>query len=202
MSKKKQNISKKQNTSKTIVVMILFAIIAIAIYYKLSDSTSPFGSKKETEMTEAQTLIAKDLEGNYPATPRAVLKLYERIVKCIQNDALKEGEIEELAQQMRNLLDEEFLVSNPYEVQLEKLKLEKDAFKKSNSSIMNYNVAESELVTYWNYQEKEMSSVLVNYTLKQSSTYVKITEKFILRKDAENRWKILGWETVEQVVQE
>lgn len=206
MSKAKEGnakkISAKNSSIKTIVVMILFAIVAIGIYYRLNDSTSSILPKADVEETEEDILIAKDIEGNYPATPREVLKLYGRIMECLQNDQPKESKVEQLVNQMRLLLDEEFLSHNELEIQLQELLNEMKEFQKSKSSITSYNVSESESVTYWINEEREMSSIEVNYTIKQNSSYIQVTEKYVLRKDSEEHWKILGWQILDQTIKE
>jgi hypothetical protein len=187
-----------KSTAKTIVVMLLFSIIAIAVYYNLSNRTSPLITNSETEATEVDTLISKDIAGNYPASPREVMKLFGRIVKSLHNDNLKEKQIKGLTEQLRLLLDDELLTNNVYEDQLSKLNDEISGFKSTSSTIMNYTVEENDSIKYWNKDNDKLTSLLVSYTLKENSNYVKITEQYILRQDTENRWKILGWKAVEQ----
>lgn len=179
-----------KSTAKTIVVMILFSIIAIVVYFNLSNRTSSLITNSKTDKTEVETLMSKDIKGNYPASPREVMKLYGRIVKSLHNDDLNEKQIKGLTEQLRLLLDDELLNNNEYEDQLSKLNVEISGFKKSNSNIMNYIVEENDSVKYWNNEKDKMASVLANYTLKESSKYTKVIEQYILRQDTENRWKI------------
>lgn len=187
-----------KSTAKTIVVMILFSIIAIVVYFNLSNRTSSLITNSKTDKTEVETLMSKDIKGNYPASPREVMKLYGRIVKSLHNDDLNEKQIKGLTEQLRLLLDDELLNNNEYEDQLSKLNVEISGFKKSNSNIMNYIVEENDSVKYWNNEKDKMASVLANYTLKESSKYTKVIEQYILRQDTENRWKILGWKAMKQ----
>ena len=65
------------------------------------------------ELTEIQKLITKNLDTNYPATPREVVKYYNRILECFYDDTYTDDELESLADQARKLLDDELLENNP-----------------------------------------------------------------------------------------
>ena len=50
-------------------------------FYVVNDK-SKRANQKEKVLTEVQRIKTKDLDKNYPQTPREVVKLYNRIVKC------------------------------------------------------------------------------------------------------------------------
>lgn len=74
------------------------------------------------ELTEIQKLITKNLDTNYPATPREVVKYYNRILECFYDDTYTDDELESLADQARKLLDDELLENNPRDQYLSDLK--------------------------------------------------------------------------------
>ena len=67
---------KKSNrrTANTFGMMIVFAIAIVAIYFKLSTSTSPIIKDSISNKTELETLLEKDIENNYPSSAREVIK--------------------------------------------------------------------------------------------------------------------------------
>lgn len=182
-----------KKTAHTIGFMIVFSVVVIAVYYYISTRTTPIFPKSITDMTEVEALVTKDLEADYPATPREVLKLYNRIMKNFYNSKLKEDEISQLAQQMFYLFDEELKQSNTYEEYLLDLKVEITDYKNDGKTIMNDTVESSEEVFYWEDQGAEYASLSSSYTMKEGGDYTKVIEDFMLRKDKEGNWKILGW---------
>lgn len=68
---------------KTGIVILTIALIAAICgsFYVVNDK-SKRANQKEKVLTEVQRITTKDLDKNYPQTPREVVKLYNRIVKC------------------------------------------------------------------------------------------------------------------------
>ncbi|MBO4510790.1 MAG: hypothetical protein J5718_05545, partial [Lachnospiraceae bacterium] len=86
--------NKKKSPLGTIVFMVLFAAVVIGIYFAITRNKDNSSTKEiPAETSEADTLIKKDLDWEYPATPREVLKLYCRITKCLYNDDLTDEQI-------------------------------------------------------------------------------------------------------------
>ncbi len=186
--------TKKSNrrTANTLGMMIIFGIVIVAIYFKLSTSTSPI-MKSNSNKTESEALLEKDIENNYPSSPREVIKLYTRIMKNFYNEDLKDEEVNQLATQMRLLYDDELLKNNPLEDYLLELKVEITEYKDASRNIMNEVIEDSDKVKYWTKEDKEYASLTAGYTIKEKDKYTKLFEDFILRKDSQGNWKILGW---------
>ena len=68
---------------KTGIVILTIALIAAICgsFYVVNDK-SKRANQKEKVLTEVQRITTKDLDKNYPQTPREVVKFYNRIVKC------------------------------------------------------------------------------------------------------------------------
>ena len=82
------------------VRVVLIGIVCIALvvgyYYYLSHKETT----DTTEVTEVQKVILKKLEGkSYPATPREVIKFYNRILCCYYNEEYTDDEFHRLADQ-------------------------------------------------------------------------------------------------------
>lgn len=188
-------MSKKSKSSKqTLIAMIIFCALLIGAYYFISKDQNKTENSEEIEIeTEYETLVNKDLETTYPATPREVVKLYCRYSKCLYNEALQDEEIEELSQKIRNLYDEELNQNNSEENYLYNLKMEIADFRNNNRTITKIQIAKAEDVQTWTDSEQEYAKMNVAITQKELEVTGKSVEEFLLRKDASGRWKILGF---------
>ncbi|BCJ96598.1 hypothetical protein acsn021_41670 [Anaerocolumna cellulosilytica] len=184
---------KKINMSLKTVVCVAILAALIFGYYKY---TSNRGKQTDTntQADELQTLLVKDLEEDYPSTPREVVKVYSRIIKVLYDKELKDSQVEKLGEQNLKLFDEALLAVNPKDTYFINLKSEIVKYKQENSSITKYAIANSEDVEYFKDKEQSFASLTVTFTVKEKSSEEKVKEKFLLRQDEEGRWKILGWE--------
>ena len=67
----------------------LVCVAILIVYFVLNQKANDdIFSKKENVSTEVQNILSKDLEGNYPATVREVVRLYSRISKCYYNESI------------------------------------------------------------------------------------------------------------------
>lgn len=189
----------KQKTT-TIVVIMFAVVVAIAIGFwtilehgrNKVEEENIIHSKNE----EVNTLVNKDLNINYPSTPREVLKMYSRLQTCAYNQGLSDKDLTAIIEQMRMLFDDELITANSLEQQLEDVKKEIKQFQKKKQTISNYVIDKDSSVKEKKIKEKEYATLVVSYLIKEYRGYNKTYEQFILRKDAENKWKILGWDLV------
>lgn len=188
----------KKRTLKTICFMIVFSIVVIALYFIIKTRTSPLVTDSITSMTEVEKLLTKDIPNSYPSSPREVLKLYSRITESLYNEDLDEDQIASLSKQISCLYDEELIANKSNEDYLIDLKVEISEYRKANRTIINYLIEGNSAVVYWDKDKIDYASLVTSYTIKEESDYSKIFEKFILRKDSEDKWKILGWELSEK----
>lgn len=186
---------KKSNrrTANTFGMMMIFGIAIVAIYFKLSTSTSPIIKDSISDKSELETLLEKDIDNNYPSSPREVVKLYTRIMKCFYNESLEDEQVNQLATQICLLYDAELLANNPYEDYLLDLKVEITDYRNAKRNIMNEVIEDSNQVKNWTKAGTEYASLTAGYTIKEKDNYTKLYEDFILRKDEKGNWKILGW---------
>lgn len=191
MNKTKNKSNKR--TARTIGFMIVFSIIVIAGYYYVRTSTKPIFSNSTSNLSEKDALLSKDIASTYPSSPKEVLKLYSRLMKELYSGKLEDAEIDQLADQLLALYDEELKANKSHEQYLLDLKVEITDYKKTGRTIMNNTVEASKDTKYWEDKGKEYASLLSSYTLKEGGDYTKVIENFIFRKDTEGNWKILGW---------
>lgn len=190
----KKNKKAKNKTAQTIGFMLVFSIVVISVYYYVSTRTTPIFTEPVTNKTELEALLTKDLIDGYPSSPREVLKLYNRITKVYYSENLEDKEINQLADQMLLLLDDELKNNKTYEDYLLDLKVEITDYRNAKRIIMNDAIEPSNATIYWEDKDQEYASLSSSYTIKEGGDYTKVIEDFILRKDSEGKWKILGWQ--------
>ena len=183
---------KKKSTVITVIVMLLVAAAIVAGYFIISARKNK-ENYEGGERTELDILLEKDLDKSYPLTSREVIKFYSRILKCYYNEELTEEQLGGLLDQMRGLFDEEFLAQNPRDTNLSELEEEIRDFAARKCKITSYQVQQSGNIVTWTDEEKEYARVIASYTQQEDRKYFKVYEEFILRKDENGKWKILGW---------
>ncbi len=186
-------MKKKKKTITTIIVMLLLAIGIVAAYFVISERRSREREERELEVTEVDKLLERNMETAYPATPRETVKLYSRMMRCFYNEEMTDAEVEQMMDKMRLLFDEEFLTENPREKQLEKLWEEIKDYKSHERTVISYQIEKAEDMISWTMEGEEYARLIASYTQQEERNYAKVYEEFILRKNADGRWKILGW---------
>ncbi len=179
----------------TVIVMIIIGAAVIFGYYQMTKNPT---EEETTAKTEVEKLLKKDMENNYPGTPREVLKFYGRITQCMYNDELNQEQIEGLLEQTRELYDEELLAENPWDTHLETLCNDIADYHENERTIMSYTVQKSSQVKFIEMDNQKYAvSYMLFITGDNTSPLIKTYEKFMLRKDVLGNWKIVGWELVD-----
>ena len=195
----------KQKTTMTIVVMLAIVIAVSIGFWQVMEGKRTEEQEQQllkSNNEEVNALLKKDFESNYPSTAREVLKVYSRINVCIYNQDLSKKEITALTEKMRKLFDEELLAVNPLDEQLEDLNTEIKEYKDTKKSISNYVIDKDSTIAEKEMDGKEYANVNVSYLIKEGDGYAKTYEQFLLRKDTQGRWKIVGWQLIEDTSNE
>lgn len=189
----------KQKTTTIIVVMFAIVIAVVIGFWSILEHGRNKAEEQElihSENEEVNALLNKDLSINYPGTTREVLKMYSRLQICAYNQKLSDKDLEAIIKQMRLLFDDELLEANSLEQQLEDLKKEIAEYRETKSVISNYVIDKESSVVEKKIKGKDYATLVVSYLVNKQGGYNKTYEQFILRKDSEGKWKILGWELV------
>lgn len=173
---------------KTAVIVILCAGLCLGYYYYLAHR----GSGKEEILSEAEMIITKDLEKSYPKTAREVVKFYNRILKCYYSKDYTDEQLEQLAGQAWELMDEELQEANPKPIYLESVKNDITQFNKEKGGIYSISMDGSKEVIEKTVQGRECAYVDVTYSMKGKGAG-RASQTYILRKDAGGRWRILDF---------
>lgn len=180
----------KQRTLITIFVMSTIAVLVILSYYYLVNRPEV----SDDEPTEVEVLINKDLELYYPATPKEVVKLFCSILQNLYSE-LEEDEYKALSLKVRELYDEELLEINSLDKNLNQLGNEILEWQDAKRRIVNFSFVNEENNRSRVEDGVEYQTINVAYTFEERSKFIE-NYSFILRKDENNRWKILGWKFI------
>ncbi len=176
------------------VAIICMVAIVVGYYYYLSHKRVTAAASDDTELSEVQAILTKDFANDYPVTPRAVVKWYNRIITAYYSEDFSDEELVELAVQARSLLDEELLSYNPEESYITALKTEIQDYHNRECSIVNFDVSDSGEVVYRRVNGYDCAYVQSYYFVREGSTYTRTYEDYCLRKDSNGNWKILTWQ--------
>lgn len=186
---------KKNGTVKFVIIVLILAAAVLGYYYYLSNKAK---SKAEEVVvtTAVQNVLLKDLERSYPPTPKEVLKYYCEITECFYNEEYTEEELDALALKIQELYDAELVANKSQEDYMKDLRSDIASMKKSKYTIYSYDLPASTDVEEFTENGYSCARMYCTFNLKQegSTGVISSMERFILRKDEDGHWKILGWE--------
>lgn len=186
----------KFTTQTTIVVMVL--IVAVVGYYCYLVNRSNRRVEERT-LTTVENILLRDLENNYPPTPKEVIRYYNDIIKCFYNEECSQEQLEELALKARGLYDQELLDHNAWDTYIFNLEAEIQDFKNNNRKISNISLAASTDVDEFTKDGYKFAKIRCVYNILQGRDASSTIQVYLLRKDGDGHWKIYGWDLAENV---
>ncbi len=177
---------------KTTIIVIAIACIALicgGFYFVLSNGAGD----SEKELTEVEKILTRDLDNNYPKTPREVIKLYNRILTCYYDSETESEDLEKLVDQMMHLFDDELLLVNDKETYYASVLADVALFAEKEKVVVETDVCDSNDVKYVQDADKddEIAYVTASYFVRESGEFYKDYQEHVLRKDADGRWKLV-----------
>lgn len=180
----------KKKNIRIIIFAAVCIVLLVGAFWRLNQSRE--ASVEDTvELTEVQKVITKDLDKNYPETPREVIKLYNRIISCFYGEEYTEEELYSLGGQARKLFDDELLENNPEDAYFEALKADIAEYKEKSKTIASTSVCDSNDVKFQTIDGDECAYVTASYFINENKKYSRTYQTYVLRKDEEGKWKIL-----------
>jgi len=174
-----------------IVVIVVICVALLVGGYVFWMNRNSGASSENVELTKVQQLITKDIEKNYPATPREVVKTYNEIITCFYNEEYTESELEKMVDMTIVLMDEELAANNPKSDYFKDVKAEIAEFAKAERTIVSYTLPSSNDVEFRTVDGRECAYVETSYFIKEKSSYSKTYQTYVVRKDDNGDWKIL-----------
>ncbi len=185
---------------------VKYVIIAIACICLICGGFFLFSqgnNTKEKELTEVEKVITKDLENDYPKTPREVVKFYNRIIKCYYGEDITDAQLNKLVDQMMYLMDEDLLVVNPRDEYYNSVVADIEKYESQNKQVVSTDVCDSNDVKYVDdvkegtTEADELAYVNASYFVNTDGKFAYSYQQFVLRKDDDGHWKILTFYEVE-----
>lgn len=178
------------------LIITLLAALAVSYYIYLSNRDTDKNNGKEKETSVATAVLQRDMDKNYPGSPRAVVTYFADIQKLIYKNDFDDDELTGLAQHMLATYDDELLEKNPYELFIENLKTEISTYKSEKQYISQYIVEDGYGIELTDFKGDEYAEVDVKYYVRNDTQKqtIAIYEKYTLRKDSKGQWKILYWD--------
>lgn len=187
----------KKTTTRTTVIVVLLVLAVVGYYAYLSNRSRE--NREEAAMTVVQATLSRDLGKDYPPTPKEVIKYYNEILRCLYNEESSDEEIEALGDKARELYDADLLAINERESYQLKLQAEVYDYRDQKRRITSFNVASSTSVDFFEADGFEFAKIMCGYNVLQDGKNYPSSQMFLLRKDADKRWKIYGWDNVENL---
>ena len=159
------------------IAVICMVSLVVGYYAYLSKRNSQSKAEEATEVSEVQAIINKNFKSDYPATARAVVKWYNRIITAYYSEDYTQEELEKMADQARMLMDDELLAYN----------------QNRSRTIVSATISDSKEVQYKKVNGYDCAFISVYYFIREGSSYDRTYEDFCLRKDKDGNWKILTW---------
>lgn len=180
--------------AKYVIIAIACICVICAGFFLFSQGNQ----EEEKNLTEVEKVIVKDLENNYPKTPREVVKFYNRIVKCYYgNEKTTEKQLNDLVDQMLCLMDEDLLLVNPRDTYYNSVVQDIAYYKQNNKQLVSTDVCDSNEVKYvtddkdGEGESDKLAYVEASYFMNEDGKFGYTYQQFVLRQDEEGNWKIL-----------
>lgn len=181
----------------SVIGIIVFGVILVAVVagfaYSLNRRTK--AAEADTMPTAVQKVLMRDLEKNYPPTPKEVVKYYAEITQCFYNEDYTDDELAQLAEKIQGVYDDELIANKSQEDYLADLRSEIVGMKKDNYTISGYVLSASVDVDEFVENGYSCARLYCTFNVKRgTSGTVSSVEEFVLRKDEDGHWKIYGWD--------
>ncbi len=189
-----------KNSRKILVILIvvLFVSAILGLFIYVNNKPQSGSVEDDVVISNVDNVVLRNLDINYPPTPKEVLKYYSEITMCFYEENLSEEDLVRLAQTARKLYDAELCADVTEEEYLASLREDILEFNSLGIVVSGYTVSASTDVEEFVVDGRECARLYVTYRLRQGTEYIYSNEVFIMRKDEDGHWKILGWELLEE----
>ncbi|MCM1153831.1 MAG: hypothetical protein NC314_10100 [Roseburia sp.] len=184
---------KKSNGVKIVIIGVVLAAIVIFFFYYSANKVDEM-QEEEVKSTQVQTVLLRDLEKNYPPSPKEVVKYFNEISKCFYNEEYTENELNALAVKIQGIYDDELVANKTQEEYIKDLKADIAEMKQNDRSISSYQMTASTDVEFFTEAGDSCARLYCTYSIRQGTGMLQSTMVFILRQDEDKHWKILGWD--------
>ena len=171
--------------------VILMAACIVGYYGYLSNRNASVKAEDNVTLSEIEAIVTKDFSTDYPSTPRSVIKWYNRMITALYAEDYDEDQFQIVADQLREVLDDELLQYNPRDQYVSALRSDVTYYKNRNRVIVNSDVSDTNEVRYDTVKGDSVAFVSAYYFIREGSSYDRTYQDYCLRQDSHGRWKIL-----------
>ncbi|MCF0130302.1 MAG: hypothetical protein HUJ71_01180 [Pseudobutyrivibrio sp.] len=171
--------------------VILMAACIVGYYGYLSNRNASVKAEDNVTLSEIDAIVTKDFSTDYPSTPRSVIKWYNRMITALYAEDYDEDQFQIVADQLREVLDDELLQYNPRDQYVSALRSDVTYYKNRNRVIVNSDVSDTNEVRYDTVKGDSVAFVSAYYFIREGSSYDRTYQDYCLRQDSHGRWKIL-----------
>lgn len=187
--------STKNGIIKAIVLMVLAALVVGGFFFLLNRGNNDSNNTTEEKvLTEVEKITTTDLSKTYPKTPATVVDLYTKIMQVMYKQTYTDEEFDKMAAVMAGIFDNDFLANQANWP--EGLRTEVNNKKEGDYSISKYEILSQDEEKTTDSGE-QISNVMARISLRHGTKTTLYNYLFVLRKDSEGRWKIMGWTSQE-----
>lgn len=182
---------------KTVLMIVVLVALGLGYYYYLSNKEpSRDATESAVANEELAALTTRDIDKNYPESPKEVVKFYARITKAYYKTKLTDEQIETLGRQARLLFDDELKAKQTENEFLTALKEDIASYQSVNRYVSDFKIDGSASVKYMTFEGHKYASLVVLYSIREGSDLHNSYTRYMLRQNSEGQWKILYWELV------
>lgn len=185
---------------KGTILLIIMILLVVALYFHASNASFKASLKKDKEegLTAVQEVLLRNLEKNYPPSPKEVVKYYSSIVQCFYGGEYTETELYDLAMKAQGMYDDELVANKSSEQYMQDLKDDIAKFKENNRVVSSFSTSASTDVVYFTQDGYEWAKLYCIYSIREGTAYTSLEQAFLLRKDENSHWKIYGFKATDE----
>ena len=132
-------MNKKSGMIKGLIIGVILIGLVGGYYYYLTNKREDRSKEETVKATVVQEVLMRNLDNNYPPTPREVVKYFGELVQCMIGETYSDKEFEQLALQAQKLYDEELIANKTQQQYLDDLKWDINTFKEEEIVISSYS---------------------------------------------------------------
>ena len=192
---------KKASKLKGAVMLLIIVFLIVGYYYYLSNRGASRTEENDIQtetLTATQQVLLRDLNTNYPPTPREVVKYFSEISQCYYNEENTDEDLVALGRKAREIYDDALVANQTEESYLTALKADVQSYRDNNRIIIGYSPSSSVDVETFSQDGYEWARLYCEYSIRQSELLYKTDMVFVLRKDEAGHYKIFGWRKVDK----
>jgi len=190
-------MKKKSGLIRGVIVGVVLICLVGGYYYYLTNKREDKSKDETVEATVVQQVLMRNLDNNYPPTPREVVKYFGEIAQCMIGETYTDEDLEKLAFQVQRLYDAELIANKTQQQYLEDLKWDLNSFKEEEIVISSYSPSSGVDVEEFSRDGFKWARLYCNFSLRKGTQIENNEQVFLLRKDEDGHWKIYGWQPVE-----